>query len=99
MRLYAVFEKLSGKEPKNKILAVPRIITIYQSCIKHKVQDILIKRLHFNDLHVLLMSLDISELKQAIKQLKREKMRSKDSAHVKELSPNDAVKFLKGGGI
>lgn len=75
---------------------MPRIITIYQACVKHKIQDSLIQRLHFNDLHLLLISLDIMEIRQAISQLKRSKSNEKE---VKELSPEEAIKFLKGGGI
>jgi len=75
---------------------VPRIITIYQACVKHKIQDTLIQRLHFNDLHLLLISLDIIEIRQAIFQLKKSKSNGQE---VKELNPEEAVKFLKGGGI
>lgn len=95
LKNYRILKKLSPSS-NYKPLAVPRIITIYQACVKHKIQDSLIQRLHFNDLHLLLISLDIMEIRQAISQLKRSKSNGQE---VKELSSEEAIKFLKGGGI
>lgn len=91
-RLYSKLNN-NGQSP----LAVPRVITVYQRCIKHHLQDKLITELHFNDLHLLLMHLDIEDIKQILKQKSKEKMRANGIGDVKTLSPNEAVKFLKGG--
>lgn len=80
------------------ILPVPRVITIYQLCIKHNVPGALIERLHFNDLQLLLMRLDISEIKQILKQQANERQKARGIKEVRELSAGDAVRFLKGGG-
>lgn len=61
------------------------------------MQDTLIKELHFNDLHLLLMHLDIDDLKQALKQMGKEKMRANGISDIRTLAPSEAVKFLKGG--
>ena len=95
LKNYRILKKLNPKSDY-KPLAVPRIITIFQSCVKHQIQDTLIQRLNFNDLHLLLISLDIIEIRQAISQIKRSKSNGQE---VKELAPEEAVKFLKGGGI
>ena len=79
-----------------KRLAMPRVLTIMQKCVEHKIQDTLLNRLHFNDLYCLLLSLDIANLRQLIKQ--RNKMKNKNKNNiVKDISQEEAVKFLKGG--
>lgn len=76
-------------------LTVPRYIAIAQKCVEHKIPDVFITRSHFNDLYVLIMSIDIANLKQMIRQIR--KSRSKQNHNVREVSAADAVKFLKGG--
>lgn len=96
MRLY---EKVNpnAKSNRKNALIVPRVITLYQKCVEHKIQDCLIQRLHFNDLYVLLLALDIAKIKQEL-QAKRAAARKKSDVDVRDISQSDAVKFLKGGG-
>lgn len=89
--------KLPSDGNRNPDLIMPRVITLYQKCVEHKIQDCLIKRLHFNDLYVLLLSLDIQNIKQVLRQRKQMKEK-KDGVEVRDISQSDAVKFLKGGG-
>lgn len=76
-------------------LAVPRFINIMSKCIHHKVNDIVIQNLHFNDLLLLLMKLDIGELHQALKMINSKSR--KPQTNVKDISSEQAVKMLKGG--
>lgn len=77
---------------------MPRVITLFQKCVEHKIQDCLIKRLHFNDLYVLILSLDIQNIKNALRH--KQKMADKNKGvEVRDISQEDAVRFLKGGGV
>jgi len=75
---------------------VPRVISILQKCVEHKIQDCLIQRLHFNDLYVLLLSLDIANIEEQIKQKNKTAMK-KRNIEIHDISQNEALKFLKGG--
>ena len=97
MRLYKKLHP-EGSENRKKGLIVPRVITLFQKCVEHQIQDYLIKHLHFNDLYVLILSLDIQNIKDALHH--KEKMASnKSDADIRDISPEEAVKFLKGGGM
>lgn len=89
---------LNSKDKRNPDLIMPRVITLYQKCVEHKIQDCLIARLHFNDLYVLILSLDIQNIKTALRQ-KSNMSRKKSNIEVRDISQSDAVKFLKGGGV
>lgn len=94
-----MYERLNKKNPqnnRNKLIVPPRVITIMQKCVEHNVQDCLIQRLHFNDLYVLLLSLDIADLKQAINQQRNSEMK-KRNVDIKDIAQEDALKYLKGG--
>ncbi len=94
MRLY---KKLMGKEAGKKPLEVPRVITIYQKCAEHQIPDILIQRLHFNDLYLMIMSFDIANMKDALSQREEMKRRKgKKKGTVTDISGEEAVRFLKG---
>jgi len=88
---------MSSIPDENTALAMPRAIRLLQKCVEHKIQDCLIQRLHFNDLYVLLLSLDIADIRQAIHNQKQIANRKKGVKY-RDISGNDAVKFLKGGG-
>lgn len=75
---------------------MPRVISILQKCVEHKIQDCLIQRLHFNDLYVLLLSLDIANIEEQIKQRNKTAMK-KRNIEIYDISQNEALKFLKGG--
>lgn len=76
---------------------MPRVITLFQKCVEHKIQDCLIKQLHFNDLYVLILSLDIQNIKNALRH--KQKMADKNKGvEVRDISQEEAVRFLKGGG-
>lgn len=75
---------------------MPRVISILQKCVEHKIQDCLIQRLHFNDLYVLLLSLDITNIEEQIKQKNKTAMK-KRNIEIHDISQNEALKFLKGG--
>ena len=77
-------------------MIVPRYITFMQLCVRYKVPDAIIVNSHFNDLHVLLLSLDIANLKHAIQQAQKAKNQKRGYA-VRDVSAAEAVKFLKGG--
>ena len=97
MRLIKKLGTEHASERKEDLI-VPRVITLYQKCVEHKIQDSLIKRLHFNDLYVLILSLDEQNIRQAIRH--KHKMSSKNKgAEIRDISPEEAVKFLKGGGL
>lgn len=74
---------------ENKPLVVPRVINLMLKITQYKVPAEMISTLHFNDLLLLLMNLDIRELEQAIK------VNSKKDRNVKDVSSEQAVKFLK----
>ena len=76
-------------------LAVPSFISIMSKCIHHKVSDLVIQNLHFNDLLLLLMKLDIQELSQALKMINSKSR--KTQKNIKDISSDQAVKMLKGG--
>ena len=74
MRLLAIYKRLEpSADNQNKNLPVPRYITIMQKCVEHKIQDVFIRNSHFNDLYVLIMSIDIANLKQMIRQMRAAK--------------------------
>ena len=75
---------------------MPRVISILQKCVEHKIQDCLIQRLHFNDLYVLLLSVDIANIEEQIKQKNKTAMK-KRNIEIHDISQNEALKFLKGG--
>lgn len=95
MRLSGVWTKLNPKSETAKPLIVPRCITLMQKCVEHRIPDAIIAKSHFNDLYVLIMSLDIANLKHAIEQARKAK--GKNNYNVRDVSPQEAVKFLKGG--
>lgn len=99
MRLWALYEKICGASQKqNKhSLTLPRYISIAKKCVEHKIQDSFISRSHFNDLYMLIMSIDISNLKTAIKQKQTTAAKNKGYT-TRDISQSDAVNFLKGGG-
>ena len=95
MRLLRLLEAGEGTRPK-RLSAVPRVITLYQKCASYGVADVLIRRLHFNDLVVLLLSMDIAAAREALRQ--RRRRTDPHGGEVRDLTPGDAVGFLKGGG-
>lgn len=70
---------------------MPRAIATLQSCVRNAVPDSLIYKLHYNDLLLLLMSLDIAKMKELLSLKKSSKQDD-----VVELSGAEAVKWLKG---
>lgn len=92
-RLYDKIKSNHNKKP----LAMPRAIILMQKCVEHKIQDCFIKELHFNDLYLLILSLDIANLKQIIRQQRQQEMRRRNITPVRDISQTDAVKMLKGG--
>ena len=75
----------------------PRSIRLMERCTKHNIASCLIDTLSYNDLYLLVLSLDIAELENAINQLIAERRRARGIKSVKNLSPQNSVKFLKGG--
>lgn len=80
-----------------KALTLPRYITIAKKCVEHRIPDGIIQRSHFNDLYMLIMSIDISNLKSMIRQ-KRAQDEQGRGYTTRDISQEDAVKFLGGGG-
>lgn len=100
LRLWALYEKVCGASTsKNKsLLTLPRYISIAKKCVEHKIQDTFITKSHFNDLYMLIMSIDITNLKTAIRQRKANSAKGQ-AYKTRDISQSDAVKFLKGGGM
>lgn len=96
--MQSVYKRLNPPPDENRKidLTVPRYVSIMQKCVEHKIQDVFIRNSHFNDLYVLIMSIDIANLKQTIKQARSAKMKQRNM-NVRDVSQADAVKFLKGG--
>lgn len=67
-----------------------------QKCVEHRIPDAIITKTHFNDLYVLIMSIDIANLKHAIQQARKAQNKN-NNYNVRDVSAADAVKFLKGG--
>lgn len=96
--MLAIYKRLDphpDDDRKNKS-TVPRYVSIMQKCVEHKIQDVFIRNSHFNDLYVLIMAIDIANLKQMIRQARSAKMKQRN-INVRDVSQTDAVKFLKGG--
>lgn len=74
---------------------MPRFINITMKCIHHKISDCLLYKLHFNDLLLLLIKLDIEEISQAIKMTNSKSQAPK--FNVKDITSEQAIKMLKGG--
>lgn len=96
MRLYKKVNPSPNDSQKR--LAVPRLITLFQKCVEHNIQNCLIERMHFNDLYVLILSLDIANLKQILRQRREASSKRRGNIEVRDISQEDAVRFLKGGG-
>lgn len=96
MRLSGILAKLTPQPETAKRLIVPRYITIMQKCVEHRIPDVIITQSHFNDLYVLIMSIDIANLKHAIQQARKAQNKNRNY-NVRDVSAADAVKFLKGG--
>ncbi len=97
MRLYNKLYPNNKNSNRKNDLIVPRFITLMQKCVEHKIPDVFITRTHFTDLYVLLMSLDIANIKMQLKQKSKDAQKARH-IQVRDISQADAVKFLKGGG-
>ncbi len=97
--LLRLYDKLNpnGRNNRKNDLIVPRFITLMAKCVEHKIPDVFIARTHFTDLYVLLLSLDIANIKMQLKQ-KSKRVQADRNVNVRDISQADAVKFLKGGG-
>ena len=85
-----------GKPTTQERLSVPRVIRIMQKCIDNKIPDSFINKLHFSDLLLLVMIIDISNVRQALSLYKKQQNKMRN-IEVRDISQNDAIKFLKGG--
>lgn len=96
--LLRLYDKVypNGNRNKNSIVP-PRVITIMQKCVELKIQDCMIQRLHYTDLYVLILSLDIANIKTALKR-ERQARAANSNTDVRDISGAEAVKFLQGGG-
>ena len=92
-----LYDKLYPNGNRNKPMTAPRVITLMKKCVDLKIQDCLIQRLHFTDLYVLILTIDIENIKQALKR-ERQARAKKSNTDIRDISGAEAVKFLKGGG-
>lgn len=76
---------------------MPRVITIMQKCVEHQIQDCFIRKLHFNDLYLLLLSIDIANIKQYLNQKKKAENLKTGRPTIVDIPQNNAIKLLKGG--
>lgn len=91
-----IYKRLDPQPESRQKLCVPRYIVLAQKCVEHKIPDIIIAKSHFNDLYMLIMSIDIANIKHAIKELRKAKSPRRDYT-VRDVSGEEAVKFLTGG--
>lgn len=75
-------------------MAVPRVIKILSSCIRHNIQDSLIARLHYNDLCLLIMTFDIANMKEMLRHKEQERLSKNNVGEVRQLSDSEAIAFL-----
>lgn len=75
---------------------MPRVITIYKKCVTYNIPDILIKRLHYNDLLLMILGLDIAEIRHILTVEKKQKLQKQGIKEIKKLSAQEAVNFMKG---
>ena len=82
--LLRLYDKVcpNGSRNKNPIVP-PRVITIFQKCVELKI-------------HVLILSLDIANIKAALK-CERQARAANSDTEIRDISGADAVKFLQGG--
>lgn len=92
----SLFKKGDKTPPEKNSLNVPRYLTIIRKCAEYQIPDSAIVRSHFNDLYVLIMSLDIANIKQALRRQAAAKWKER-GIQMRDISQADAVKFLKGG--
>lgn len=73
---------------------MPLSLKIFKKCIKHRIDTQLVKHLHFFDLQCLIIQMDTSDVIQYLKMEKDKKMKEKGIKEVKNISGNEALKFL-----
>jgi|GEM_PF-2077984 len=95
-RLYELSKKVRN-EPvdKEKNLGLPFILKVFKLCKRYGIEHEMIKSLSYNDLLALILDFQIDDYKQYLRIQKQQKR----DDEVIELSPEQAVAFLKGGVI
>lgn len=85
------------KLPKVKSIktpAVPFSISILKKCIDHGIDASLIKHLHLYDLQCLIFQFEIDRIKEYLRQKEQEELHKQGISEVKNISGNEALKFL-----
>ena len=86
-----------NKLPKTKKLApltVPFSVKIFKKCIEYRIDFSLVKHLHLYDLQCLLIQFDIERLQDYFRQEEQKDLQKRGISSVKDISGNDALKFL-----
>lgn len=75
---------------------MPLSIRVLKRCIDRRIDSSLIKHLHFFDLQCLLIQFDIGDIQEYFRAEEKERLRKKGVSSVKDISGNDAIRFLRG---
>lgn len=91
--LLTLVKKLPPQKEK-KHLAVPFSITVFKKCIKYKISTDLMKSLHFFDLQCLIIQFEIQDIQEYFSAKEKERLKARGIKEVKDISGEDAIKFL-----
>lgn len=80
----------------HKPLAVPLSIRIFQKCIEHKIDFSLVRHLHFFDLQCLIFRFEIQRVEDYLNYADKQSMKAQGIKEIKDISGNEALKFLRG---
>ena len=75
-------------------MAVPRSILVFKKCVHYKIDAILMKHLHFFDLQCLIIQFEIRDALNYLEAEKKDKLKKRGIKEVKQISGNEALKFL-----
>lgn len=82
------------KSKKTSSLAVPFSLSIFKKCVEYNIDFSLVKHLHFYDLQCLIIQFDINKVKDYLRQEEQKDLNKRGISSVKDISGNDALKFL-----
>lgn len=84
-----------GKPSGFKPIAMPRVLWLLQKCAEHGISGNVIDKLHYNDLYVMIISIEIQNMRQYITNNRNREIQ-KRNVEIEDVSGNEMIKFLKG---
>lgn len=78
-------------------LAVPLSLKILKKCIEYRIDGDLIRRMHFFDLQCIIIQFDIQKVQEYLDSKEKQRLNSQGISEVRQISGNEALRFLKGG--